>query len=97
MCTTDMALISSGERSPNWISLMERSGHLDCTGTPGAMIAVVTWAGLALVHVECADYDCRREGLVATPLRHRRTSCSRRCRHTCIVAGELERGRASVR
>lgn len=35
-----MALISSGESRPNWISLMVRKGHLETTGAPGgAMIA----------------------------------------------------------
>jgi hypothetical protein len=39
MCTTLIALISSGERRPNWISLIVRKGHLDCMTFPGAMIA----------------------------------------------------------
>lgn len=41
MCTTLIALISSGERRPNWISLIVRKGHLDCICAPGAMIATV--------------------------------------------------------
>lgn len=43
MCTTLMALISSGERRPNWISLIVRKGHFDCICGPGAMVAVVMW------------------------------------------------------
>ena len=40
MCTTLMALISSGERRPNWTSLIVRKGHLEGMVGPGAIFAV---------------------------------------------------------
>jgi len=40
MCTTLMALISSGERRPNWTSLIVRKGHLEGIVGPGAIFAV---------------------------------------------------------
>lgn len=40
MCSTLKPLISSGEKSPNWISWMVRSGALECLKIRFAIFAV---------------------------------------------------------
>jgi hypothetical protein len=54
MCTTLIALISSGESRPNWISLIVRRGHFDCNGAPGGMIADVV--GLRAREGRCGPF-----------------------------------------
>jgi hypothetical protein len=58
MWTTLIDLISSGESSPNWISLMVRRGHFETAGAPGGMVATV--GGVAVRVKAEAEVEERR-------------------------------------